>query len=636
MAWSAKLQSGSGGVAGYNEFEMVYDAASQTAYKLKYGFNLGNQSPDVLYHTPDNGSPVPVRSKGNNRLIFLTFDIPPQADWDTIASKTAAIARLVDGPYSQAVRAQTRGDVEKVRVAIKPDGATYSTYFYVLTGFMDTAQAFSDPVAIINTMGRSITLALTCEPFGCGDTFTLSNSLVSSPHMIVDTDGDGLADGLVLNGTPATVDIWTANYLTGGKSQRIITNAAGGEGISTANVTASTSSTAVAYAWVSHSSGDAVTVRLTDGSGNIIQTKDLLHSDSTGVSDKSTKGPGGALWHRVVVTGSNTTAANFRLDVVRRSAIATQATNFLVDNLYMAVGATTAPPAFSSAKTLTNNGINHLDFWGVPGDVPALVRYALSGITNKSLVFGKKTDGTQLATRVRYIIQNTYFANGSTWATTSNYTRASADASVSDPYTATDSGDDGAATAKAIGETIWKVYAVARASALDNGLYAQWSADLVTYNDTGAVTPTTVNTWELWDLGILNPVGLVVKSDQLNSASYSTFGIRLVSVIPSSGTVDIDYLLLVPISEEYMIVENTPDTIMGDLRAVFNRKAATTPAYSSTWRGSMWQIASGPQMTRLVYHDYKTSFTANAVTAGDTMTITATIIPRTSHLLGVS
>ena len=57
MAWSAKLQSGSGGVAGYNEFEMVYDAASQTAYKLKYGFNLGNQSPDVLYHTPDNGSP---------------------------------------------------------------------------------------------------------------------------------------------------------------------------------------------------------------------------------------------------------------------------------------------------------------------------------------------------------------------------------------------------------------------------------------------------------------------------------------------------------------------------------------------------------------------------------------------------
>ncbi|MBK7181411.1 MAG: hypothetical protein IPH82_30245 [Chloroflexi bacterium] len=204
MAWSAKLQSGSGGVAGYNEWEMVYDAASQTAYKLKYGFNLGNQSPDVLYHTPDNGSPVPVRSKGNNRLIFLTFDIPPQADWDTIASKTAAIARLVDGPYSQAVRAQTRGDVEKVRVAIKPDGATYSTYFYVLTGFMDTAQAFSDPVAIINVMGRSITLALTCEPFGCGDSFTLANSLPSSPHFIVDTDGDGLADGWTETGTPTT------------------------------------------------------------------------------------------------------------------------------------------------------------------------------------------------------------------------------------------------------------------------------------------------------------------------------------------------------------------------------------------------------------------------------------------------
>ena len=238
MAWSAKLQSGSGGVAGYNEFEMVYDAASQTAYKLKYGFNLGNQSPDVLYHTPDNGSPVPVRSKGNNRLIFLTFDIPPQADWDTIASKTAAIARLVDGPYSQAVRAQTRGDVEKVRVAIKPDGATYTTYFYVLTGFMDTAQAFSDPVAIINVMGRSITLALTCEPFGCGDTFTLSNSLVSSPHMIVDTDADGLADGWADYGTP-TETVLSTLYLVGGYSQKVTADS--GSGIASTVVTASTS-----------------------------------------------------------------------------------------------------------------------------------------------------------------------------------------------------------------------------------------------------------------------------------------------------------------------------------------------------------------------------------------------------------
>ncbi len=301
----------------------------------------------------------------------------------------------------------------------------------------------------------------------------------------------------------------------------------------------------------------------------------------------------------------------------------------------MAVGATTAPPAFSSAKTLTNNGINHLDFWGIPGDVPALVRYRLTDTTNKSLVFGKRSDGSQLATKVRYLIQNTYFANGSTWATTSNYTRASADASVSDPYTATYSGDDGVTTANAIGETIWKMYAVARASGTDNGLYAQWSPDSYYYTNTNTATATTANTWELWDLGIINPIGKVIKTDPLGDIVFSTFYLRLVSVIPSSGTVDVDYVILMPISEEHMVAENTPGLIAGDFRAVFRYLGVTTPSYLESWRGSLWTVESGNKMTRIIYHDYST-LTTNAVTAGDTMSITATIIPRTSHLLGAS
>ncbi|MBK7179772.1 MAG: hypothetical protein IPH82_21770 [Chloroflexi bacterium] len=422
MKWASKITIDRGTVEGVTQFTLTYDEGVQEIYAEQYSSRtgVGNQAPNVIYHESGNGDRIPVQVTDQNKEIYLETAVLGETANEVIAKVTALKLAI-----RESERANSGG--RAVEVAITPDGSAYTTYYKILHGYVDDSHAYyQDGDASGQQIAKDIVIALTCEPFGCGDTFTLANALVSSPHMIVDTDADGLADGLVLNGTPATVDIWTANYLTGGKSQRIITNAAGGEGISTANVTASTSSTAVAYAWVSHSSGDAVTVRLTDGSGNIIQTKDLLHLDSTGVSDKSTKGPGGALWHRVVVTGSNTTAANFRLDVVRRSAIATQTTNFLVDNLYMAVGATTAPPAFSSAKTLTNNGVNYLDFWGIPGDVPALVRYALSGITNKSLVFGKKTDGTQLATKVRYIIEDTYFANGSTWATTSNYTRASA------------------------------------------------------------------------------------------------------------------------------------------------------------------------------------------------------------------
>ncbi|MBK8131035.1 MAG: hypothetical protein IPK53_19685 [bacterium] len=104
-----------------------------------------------------------------------------------------------DGPYSQAVRAQTRGDVEKVRVAIKPDGATYSNYFYVLTGLMDTAQAFSDPVAIINVMGEHHTRPdlRTVRVWARHSPGQLPRVIAAT---VVGTDADRLGIGLVLNG----------------------------------------------------------------------------------------------------------------------------------------------------------------------------------------------------------------------------------------------------------------------------------------------------------------------------------------------------------------------------------------------------------------------------------------------------
>lgn len=634
MAWSAKLQSGTGGTTGYNEWETVYDASTQTAYKLKYGFSLGNQAADVLYHTPDNGSPVPVQATGANRLIFLTVDVPKQANWDTVNEKVAALARLIDGPYSQAVRAQTTGDANKVRVAIKPDGATYTTYYEVLHGFMDTSQAFTESAAVLNTMARNITIALTCAPFGYGDSFILQNGLPSSPHFLIDSNADGLADGWNKSGTP-TLSLSLTSLI--GPYSQLVQAASAGDGVYSAQVS-SLNSTA-AFVWTRISSGTVVYKlrNVTDASD--IVTLSLTSATIAAAADKTYVGKSGNTWYRLNLSGAVAGTKNTRIETAANGGAAT----YYLDAAYLAASTVSAPPAFSSGYTLTNNGVNWLDFWGIPGDVPALMRYELSGISDVALVMGKKTDGTQLASYVRYIIQDTYFANGSTWATTSNYTRASADGSVSDPYTATSGGDDGQTTAKAIAETIWKVYAVARASATDNGLYAQWTADLVNYYDTDTVTATTANTWELWDLGILNPKGIVMPTNPLDPESkspivssfvYSTFGIRLVSVIPSSGTVDIDYLLLVPISEEHIVLNNTAAILAGDLRAVFALVASTTPAYFTDWRGSMWTAASGPRMTRLVYHDYNLGGVANETNPGDDLTISTTVIPRTSHLFG--
>lgn len=622
MAASAMLQIGTGGVANYNQWEMVYDASTQTSMKLKYGFSLGNQAPDVLFHTPDNGSPVPVRANGANRLIFLTYDIPPQANWDTVSNIVATFARLVDGPYSQAIRAQTNGDVKPIRVALQLDGATYYTYYEVLTGFMDTSTAFTEPVAQINVMARNITLALTCAPFGYGDHFTLKNMLASSPHMLVDSNADGLADGWSNYGTPTETVISTL-YLIGGYSQKVTADS--GSGVATAVVTASTSTDLACYVWVYSDTMSGFQMSLRDGSNNAIQTVTCTAANA----DKTAVDSGGRTWYRYKAVGQNTTAANARISITSTSA----GKVFYVDGAYLTTGTQTVPPAFASGYTLANNAVDWLDFWGIPGDVPALVRYRLTGTTNKSLILGKKTDGTQLATSVRHLIQDTFFANGSTWVTSTNYTRASADASVSDPYTATYSGDDGVATANAIGETIWKVYVIGRASATENGLYAQWSPDSYFYQDLDTVTPTNANTWEIWDLGIMNPIGMVVKTDPLNDIIYSTFYLRLVSVIPTSGTVDVDYVLLVPISEEYMIAEKTPGLIAGDMRTVFRYLGVTTPSYLDSWRGTLWMVAAGDRMTRIIYHDYST-LTTNAVTAGDSITVTTTVIPRTAHLLG--
>jgi YVTN family beta-propeller protein len=88
---------------------------------------LGNVGPDVLYHTPDNGSPTPIRANGRNRLIFLTVDTTKQTNWDNVVNLVTVLARLVDGPDSQAARAQIDDTAEKVRVKIQPDGATNAT-----------------------------------------------------------------------------------------------------------------------------------------------------------------------------------------------------------------------------------------------------------------------------------------------------------------------------------------------------------------------------------------------------------------------------------------------------------------------------------------------------------------------------
>lgn len=625
MAISAKIQLGTGGVAGYNEWEVVYNASTQPTYKTYVGLEVGQPEPQIIWHTPDNASPVPVSATNQNKIFRLTMDVAG-ANWDTIINSLAPLKRALNGADSQALRSFIRGDANKVRIALKPDGATYTTYYNVIAGTVDDSMAYYTAEAISNTLARQVVFMLTTEPAGYGDSFVLSNSLASSPHMLVDSNSDGLSDGLTAVGSP-TFSRPSERYLTGGVEQKFATDTSSDQGWQTGTFSVSGSQSIVAFFDVTHT-GDPISLVLRDNIG-VIQSKTLAQDDTGGVAAKTMISSSGVTFYRVVCSGTTGVGATTAYLQVRRvSASATQVTNVWCDKVYAQTGTTTAPPAFSSAKTLTNNGVNRLDFWGIPGDMPALIDMSLTatGTNNSAFVFGKRTDGTRLASTIRYLIESTIFSGGA-FSTVSNYIRTTTTGASANYFANADNitpADDPAETARAIGDTIFKLYVVARASDTANSLYGQYSTSGYDTIDTDTATATTANTWELWDLGIVNPLGLVQ-----NQSGTSSFYLGFQATI-NSGSLDIDYALLIPVGEESLVVEGSPKATYGTLQKI-TYSVGYTAKYLSTWKGSMWTVAAGPQMTRIVYHDYGT---ARAVTAGNTLALSVTVTPRTSHLLG--
>lgn len=650
MAWSVKLQSGTGGTQGYNEWQAVYDATTQSALKLKYGFSLGNQAPDVLFHTPDNGAPIPVRANGANRLLFLTVDIPASATWDSVAGMVNTLARLVDGPNSQAVRAQTAGDVDKVRVAIKPNGATYTTYFEVLSGFMDTSTAFSEPEAVINVLGRNVTLALTCAPFGYGDSFTLSNRLASSPHMLEDSDADGLADGLALIGTPSAYSIATSNALIGTTSQRVVPNTTGGEGIETAPVTSGTSATAVACAWVTATdASDPISIILTDGSTNTIQEKTFDPSNPTGYDKTAIGGVGGATWYRYTVTGSNTSAANFKLRVYRRSLNASASVQFFVDGLYMALNTSTAPPAFSSARALLNRydptvaaaNINYLDLFGIPGDAPAWIDIETANGDGAVYNYAASmTIAPSVLSGLRVFLDSSVFGTVTgSWSTGTSGTPIGGNYLTTSLSAGSISYSPGPSNEffKRDWRVFAKVYSTVADATFTYRIYSEapGTAKAIFFeSDPVSVGVTSQPTYIEIALIKKNEVG---DPDNI----LATYDMVLVSN-PSTGTLRFDGLLFLPASEQFMLLEHPyAGTTAGD--GGFHTKGSTQSAYTTRTRNKIAEtlsvietVAPGQVMTRIVFMSQGTTTDSNILDVTDTFNLTLTITPRTSHLLGVS
>ena len=640
MAWSAKIQSGTGGVQGFNEWEAVYNPVTQTNLKLKYNMSLGSQAPEVLYHTPDNGSPIPVRATGKNKLIFLTVDVPTKSSWDDVLEIVNTLARLVDGPNSQAFRAQTDKSAEKVRVAIRPDGATYTTYYEVLHGFMDTSTAFTEPVAVLNVMGRNITLALTCVPFGKGEPFALKNMLPSSPHMLEDTNSDGLADGLTLVNSP-TPSIATNRYLVGGKSQKITTAASGDEGFATGTIAITGGDYLVAYI-------DAVTIHdpisliLRDDTG-VIQQKKLLLNDSTAVSSRSMIGESPSssarTWYRVQLEGASDGAASTAwLQVRRLSADATQATQFWVDKMYLDIARET-PPAFGSTKNLVNrydpsvdtDNINYLDVCDIPGDAPALVNVQLEPGTGDALKYymGAFADG-------QYLVADTpHWRDTEGWTGTSG-TWTTGTGTIDNHYhqcsTTTGVLSLTSSFGRQYAHQTWRVLALAYTSDVDATIQLAITYSGVTLAESSVGQLNKATTWQWVDLGVINMQG--VMSDDVAGSLTQQISITQ----DASQTIRLDGLLYLPTQLGFSITEAlsfpaVPRTVDIFYDASRQKAYTLTEGLRINMLGSVPLLLPGTPTSRYVFA--VADFTDDVEITTD-FAVTLTVTPRTSHLLGVA
>jgi hypothetical protein len=654
MAWSAKLQSGSGGTQGVNEWEMVYDAATQTELKLKYNFGLGDEAPDVLYHSPDNGAPIPVRANGRNRLIFLGFHIPTQSDWDSVLNVLTPLSRLVDGPDSQAIRAQINGDVDTVRVAIKPDGATYTTYYDVLEGFIDASDAFTSPAAVQNTMAYNVTLALTCKPYGYGDSFTLANELPSSAHFLEDGNSDNLADGWNKGGTP-TVGFSTTYYLSGGQSQFFNTSSSGA-GIYSDNVSVGNGVDMVASCWITVRDVGSALVRLRNTSdSSTLDSAILQPSDAGGVSDKSIVGAGGLTWYRVVLSGTNSTgsAKNYSLQILANAAASTICN---IDNAYFESGTTTALPAFASTKTIYNRYdpandtryINYIDTWGIPGDVPAdiIISYDKNNSAKDSLIVCSITDGTALAADFPFWHDDTDYGAGA--FTASNWSQTTDTARTNDSYMSCGGGGAQldtiihqftAAQSRYLARYAVRVFAIHYGASTAASL----QASLVSGGShiTGdAVTRTVATTWGLSDLGLFNLVGTAATNSgneevsfYLNSGGSATSRVDAIIFLPGSAE-NIAYTPYRDTTDDALIIFDSSDNSveMKTADAIYG----TAFSYSkNAAAGNVPRLMPGI-MTRLLFISYADHSASDpeehAIT--DNPTVTLTVTPRTQHLLG--
>lgn len=631
---------------GVTTIELVYDSASQSEYRLRYGASIQLAEPDVLMHNPDFAESVPVRGVDQNRTAFFNLHLLPNTDWDTIHNSVTAVKRMVDGANSQALRYWTDGDVNRVVLRVQLDGMTNYTDIPIKIGVVDDSGSYYTPLAILNKIGDNVGVILTVGPYGEGASIALANAIASSPHCVEDSDSDGIANGWFVTGTPTTT-IDTTAWLIGGKSQKVVTDNSTTEGINTPTATLAISSALVAYVWIYiETGGDQVQPILRDGAGGVVDSALLTETDSGGVSDKTAVDEAGNTWYRVPLTGTNSGNANAYIEIRRQTGDASAITTYYCDGAYIAIGAA-VPDAWCGtlaienqyAPTVAEANINYWDTWGIPGDADALVDLTLASSTGQGFGFYGFSyfDGVLPAASTVHWIESENMSK--TTATTA--TETTGGDGVDAHYWNLPSGQT---SGLFFGNVDWdylrysptSIHAVFRASDSATTIQARIGTDEtgipggVTLWTGEAVGIKNTNTWEIVDLGVPNLTEL--------QGTGVLLVLELTITKISASTAFLDGLFVLPTAHELTYCEI--DKYGGSVVTTYtfyteggNRVIrATSDKFLQPTLGDLWHVKSGNISTRFVFVFVGQDKEYDLGTGVD---IVPVITPRTRHLLGV-
>lgn len=615
---------------------VIYDAASQTEYRMMYNARMSIADPRVTLHQPDERPPQLVNAVDDLRQMFLTLDVTA-GSYDANSNAVIELRRALGGAHSTAVRAKTIGDADEVYIGIKLDGQTNETVVPILYGFVDDSQSYYVPSGVLNNRARSVVIGVTVEAYSKLSSFTLKNHLIN-PAFITEGGTSGLAaDWGTTAGTPA---LDTTYYLVGGKSQKF-TSASASQTLYSPSFTTSGTEYFGSYLWVYLASGQfTVRLRNTTDSTDVGTSYSITTSNISALASKSlTKN--GVTWYRLDFADGESvvTAKTLRIEVVAAGAgVIYMDCAYLIKEVTAALAA--IPSGWASYYRVTNQHypdttnperINYIDVWGIPGDAHAALRledeYAVANATRR--IYGAVTGWGTEVQDIIFVFENfdLFLNSGAGSYTDTQGTGASYTQNSYGRYSSGGAGDD-ATIYRAIDPTVWKnkefrLFALINSSTSDPTVQA-WTRNF------GAGYPvpiTNAGSWEVMDLGLVKmPRVLALDGITLNEF----IGIKI-NDMAAGATFDIDALYFMPANTGFLIADNpSAETffIDGVHEAAYSENASVEAF------GDLYEIPSGDRVTRIRMLWFDDTTAAYDVT--ETTDVTLKITPRSQHLFGTT